>query len=346
MDASRHSEASHSDAPAPAGHVAAGTDFPGSAVLELLDAFPNAVIGVDPSGTIAYANSGAVSAFGYQPEQLVGRPVEVLLPQRFAAGHVVYRGTFTEQPVARPMGIGLELAGRREDGTEFPVEISLTPIAAAEGTWVFATVLDISARKEAELRIRTLSRAYQMLAEANRAIVRAPDENSLFAAVCRIAVEQGGAIGAWVGVAKTGHGRIADVAMAGSISGYIAQLTISADSYTSEGRGPTARALREGHPCYTDDFKADPSTLPWRNLGRYFGIRASATLPLRCGGVPVAVLSLYSGQPNVYDQLMRSLLEGLADDVSFALDRFAAEANLRAERAELLERLGVTQESD
>ena len=304
--------------------------FPGNALLELLDAAADPVIGVNPEGLVAYTNRAATAAFGYEAEELEGRPVEVLVPAHLAPAHAAHRARFDEHPAARPMGIGLEVTARRKDASEFPVEIGLTPIDAAGGTWTFATIVDITERVRADLEIRTLSRAYQVVAQTNKAILRARDDKALFSAICRIAVEQGGALGAWVGTVNCA-GSVIEIASAGTISGYIAQLTISATPYTPEGRGPTAQALREGRAIYCDDFRTDPSTEPWRELGRYYEIRASASLPLRRRGVTTEVLSIYSAQPNSYDEPLRSLLEGLAEDVSFALDRLESEAQRRGE---------------
>ena len=129
------------DETAPAGHLA------------VLDASPNAIVAVDGHGRITYANPQTGRTFGYEVAELLGRPVEVLLPERIAVRHVERREAFAEHPVARPMGIGLDLAGRRRDGTEFPVEISLSPLDTPAGSQVFATIVDITARKTAEVQL-------------------------------------------------------------------------------------------------------------------------------------------------------------------------------------------------
>ena len=116
----------------------------------VLEASPNAVVAVDAQGLIVYANPQVEVTFGYARAELIGRPVEVLLPEADAERHAALRAAFMAHPVARPMGIRLDLAGRRKDGTEFPVEISLLPVETADGLQVFATVVDISARKAAE----------------------------------------------------------------------------------------------------------------------------------------------------------------------------------------------------
>jgi two-component system, cell cycle sensor histidine kinase and response regulator CckA len=115
----------------------------------VLDASPNAIVAVDANGLITYLNRQTELTFGYQRDELLHEPVERLLPEEAATRHVAQR----DRPLAstgRPHGIGLEFAARRKDGSQFPVEISLTPVELPEGRHVFATIIDITARKSAE----------------------------------------------------------------------------------------------------------------------------------------------------------------------------------------------------
>ena len=96
--------------------------------LTVLEASPNAVVAVDSAALITYTNPQVAKTFGYARDELLGQPVEVLLPDRLTERHIAHRNGFIHHPVARPMGIGLDLAGRRKDGREFPVEISLSPV--------------------------------------------------------------------------------------------------------------------------------------------------------------------------------------------------------------------------
>jgi two-component system cell cycle sensor histidine kinase/response regulator CckA len=116
----------------------------------VLEASPNAVVAVDSGGLIVYANPQVETTFGYERAELVGQPIEILLPERAAANRETVRDAFVTHPVARPMGIGLDLAGRRKDGTEFPVEMSLSPVKTADGLQIVATIVDLAARKGAE----------------------------------------------------------------------------------------------------------------------------------------------------------------------------------------------------
>jgi hypothetical protein len=119
----------------------------------VLDASPNPIVGVDHSGAITYANPQALRAFGYDAAELLGKPVELLLPERSAGRHAAHRAAFNANPHARPMGIGLDLWARRRDGREIPVEISLSPLSGDPAGTVFATVVDITARKAAESQL-------------------------------------------------------------------------------------------------------------------------------------------------------------------------------------------------
>jgi len=112
----------------------------------VLDASPNAVIAVDGRGRIVYAGPRAQDAFGWSPEELLGEPIERLVPSRVAERHAAHRAGYSLHPTPRPMGSGLELTARRRDGTDFQVEISLASVQSPRGPLVFATVVDIAAR--------------------------------------------------------------------------------------------------------------------------------------------------------------------------------------------------------
>jgi PAS domain S-box-containing protein len=119
----------------------------------LLEAAPDAMVIVDARGGIVLVNSQAERVFGYDRGELLGKPVELLIPPRFGERHQKHRADYFKTPRPRGMGIGLSLYGRRKDGGEFPVEISLSPLATAEGRLVTAAVRDITERKRAEAEL-------------------------------------------------------------------------------------------------------------------------------------------------------------------------------------------------
>jgi len=135
---------------------------------DVLEAAPDALVVVDEGGRIVQLNTPAQQLFGYSREELLGHAVELLVPERDRAAHRLHRGSFQSEARRRPMGAGPELNGRRSDGTEFPVEISLSPLVTAGGTLVLAAIRDISARKRAEAERSHLLRERALFAEISR----------------------------------------------------------------------------------------------------------------------------------------------------------------------------------
>ena len=108
-------------------------------------------------GEITRTNPSAEKLFGYSKNELIGQKIEVLVPQRYSDRHVNHRDKFNHNPHARSMGAGMDLYGLKKDGTEFPVEISLSPYSNSEGKFVIAFVVDISVRKQAEEKLKNYS---------------------------------------------------------------------------------------------------------------------------------------------------------------------------------------------
>jgi PAS domain S-box-containing protein len=132
-------------------------------VRSVLDSAPDAMIIIDASGSILFANHQTTALFGYARDAVIGRKVEMLLPERFRKRHVGHRAAYAESGRARPMGIGLDLFALRANGTEFPVEISLSPIADGTNLLIAAAIRDVTDRKRAERELK------EARAEADRA---------------------------------------------------------------------------------------------------------------------------------------------------------------------------------
>jgi PAS domain S-box-containing protein len=123
----------------------------------LLESAPDAMVIVDRDGLVRIINAQTERLFGYSREELIGKPVEILMPERFHARHVGHRGNYSKSLRPGEMGAGLKLSGRRKDGTEFPIEISLSPFKTQGQTFVSSSIRDVSDRRRAEEQIRELN---------------------------------------------------------------------------------------------------------------------------------------------------------------------------------------------
>src|SRR5208282_2477218 len=120
----------------------------------ILDAAPDAMLIIDRAGLIHFANRQVSALFGYTHDEIVGQSVELLMPERHRARHEQHRAEYAVNLRLRPMGAGLELFGRRSDGTEFPVEISLSPIEDQGQMLVAAAIRDVTERKLVEAQLK------------------------------------------------------------------------------------------------------------------------------------------------------------------------------------------------
>jgi PAS domain S-box-containing protein len=141
----------------------------------LFEFAPDTIVVVDGGGKIVTINAQVQRMFGYEGDELLGEPIETLLPERFRGQHVSHRATYIDEPHTRPMGADLKLYGKRKDGSEFPVDIMLSPMQAEGGRMVIAVVRDITRRNEAEEalhdyteRLKFLSRRLMEVQETER----------------------------------------------------------------------------------------------------------------------------------------------------------------------------------
>jgi PAS domain S-box-containing protein len=143
---------------------------------QLFESSPDAIVVTDSAGRITNANAQVQRAFGFTTEELVGKPVETLIPERFRGAHPNHRQAYNAKPCVRPMGVGLELYGLRKDGTEFPADIMLSPVETAEGRVTVGVIRDISERKRTEEALRDSEQQLRAVFEFSPDAIIASDQ--------------------------------------------------------------------------------------------------------------------------------------------------------------------------
>jgi len=145
-----------------------GSEHAQALFKKLFLASPDAIVVTTQAGLISAVNPAAEQLFGYSETELIGNLVEILLPERFRGHHPQHRGTYVAAPSVRPMGTGLELYGLRKDGTEFPVDIMLSPVETSGEHSILTVVRDITERKQAETALRRSEERFRLLVEGAR----------------------------------------------------------------------------------------------------------------------------------------------------------------------------------
>ena len=228
---------------------------------------------ISADGKVVYANDVACRSLGYTRDELTGKAVWDF-DADFKAEH--WQPAWAE--TRRKGVITLESRHRRKDGSLFPVEIIAHHGQYAGEDHNFAFVQDITVRKQNEMQIRRLSRLYAMLGGVNELIVRCHDAEKLYAEACRITVEEGGFVMAWVGLVDPDDREMKPVAHSGQVEGYRDQLRLKLDETT---HGPASHIAREGKHWVCNDIADDERMQSWREDALRMGYRASAAFPLK-----------------------------------------------------------------
>jgi PAS domain S-box-containing protein len=211
----------------------------------LLQSSPDGVVAIDADGVIVLASRAVKSLFGYDPDEIVGHPLEILVPESARAEHEGLRRSFVEAGKARPMGRGLTLKGRRRDGSLFPIDVSLAPFPTAEGPYVGAFVRDITERRREETRLHAINEITQRL------LAGEPAETTLDL----VASQARGLVEAALGCVLVPFG--ADHLIVSASDGYGAESArgVKVPAETSIA----GRAMRQGAPILVPDLSVEPA---------------------------------------------------------------------------------------
>ncbi len=302
----------------------------------ILQSLSEGVLLIRPGdGVILFANQSVEQMFGYGPNELIGKPVSVINAP----------GENSPEEVAEAINGELRRLGTwsgdvqsvRKDGTPFWSHAQVTTFHHPHYGEVWVSMqADITERREAEHVQKKLNRALRLLTECNTLLVHAEDEQKLLDRVCRLVVETGGYVMAWVGFAmKDEANSILPVAQFGDGDGYVDSIDICwAD--TERGQGPTAKAIRLGTTQINEDWTRNRALAPWRDSATKRGYQSSIAFPIFADGRTVGALSIYAAERHAFVADEIKLLEELAGNLSFGIETLRTRAVKAAAEKELV----------
>lgn len=286
---------------------------------------------------ITYANPEAERVLGWSAAEFAGRRAGELYvpPERRALVDAVFARLRTGEYVSA--------AGEavRKDGARVILEWVNTPLLDDGGRFLglMAMALDISERARAERRLRVTQRLFAALSEVNETIVRERSRRALFEAVCHICVEHIDFVVAFVSLVDAERQRVVPHVYAGPGSGFLGEATFPLDAALPLGTGVTATAIRTRRAAVANDIDTDPTRAAARPARERIGSRAAAAFPLFEGGEAVGALTVHATMPQFFEAPIVELLQRMADDLSFALDKIAERDKLDALTRELEDRV-------
>ncbi|WP_457600113.1 EAL domain-containing protein [Hydrogenivirga sp.] len=265
---------------------------------------------------IVYANRAASEMFGYEPGELIGKPVHELVTEEYT-------------------DYVKDVAARRLKGEQFDRIYAELPILRKDGTVGIAYTFTRTIYWRGEpaglviffeiTKQKKFERLFRVLKDINQLIISAYDDEELLSEVCALLVDRAGFRMVWVGVPDEKTKYVKPIKVCGHDEGYVSRIRISIDESTPEGRGPTGSALREGKIVVNPDTRTNPAVAPWREEMLKRRYLSSCAIPLQLRGKTVGVLNIYSSTPNMFSEEELELLREIQRDISFALERIEKE---------------------
>lgn len=297
----------------------------------LFEGSPAGQMIIDPdSMRILECNRVAAEIYGYTRDELRQLCVEDLDAAHDAAALQAIRRELYAKGQAR-----FETRIRRKDGELRDLIVNVVTLSSAQGDRFHATHIDVTEHKQAEQARAKISRALRLLTDCNDALLHADDEQRLLGDICRLTVETGSYLMAWVGFAKHDPDKtVRPVAQSGYEEGYLDTIRVSWGS-SEFGRGPTGQAIRTGATQVNQNCLTNPRMAPWREAALERGYQASIALPLIGSDGMRGALTIYAREAEAFVPEEVRLLEKLADNLVFGIEGLRARIQLADTNREL-----------
>lgn len=282
--------------------------------------------------TLAFleVNDAAVNHYGYSRKEFMQMTLKDIRPAEdvpLLLEYIKYKETI------QSLSDGIRHV--KKNGQIIYVEITSHSVSFEGRDARHVLINDITERKLAEEKLQHVTRLYALLSQINQAIVQTKDPVDLYQKICRIAVEYGQFKMAWVGLIDEPNQRLMPVARAGFDYGYVDQVYITISKLPS-GQGPCGRAAYSGEIVTSYDIAHDQQMIPWRDKALARGYYSMASVPFRCKGKTIGVLSLYSKEVGFFTSEEKQLLEKIGEDITYALDAMATENENRLAQEALI----------
>lgn len=277
----------------------------------------NAIIIIDSHSIIQWANPAFAALTGFPLEDAIGKSPQELI-RRGLQSKAFYRALSIS--ILSQRGWRGEIVNQHKDGFLYTESLTITPISNGNSgiTHFIAVKENISDRKQAETRLANLTLVHTMLSNINHAIVHLRDPAMLLKEICRIAVEDGGFEMAWIGLG--GGEKLIPAAFAGIDRETLEQLN-SQPKPGDQRSYPADAAYFQACSVGSNDIEHDPRTLAWRHKALALGYASVLALPIKSGGKVRGVCSLYAGKANTFSNRQIKLLNDMADNIAFAMER-------------------------